>query len=116
MSMTEPRPHRSTFSIAPDHPCLAGHFPGAPIVPGVVMLDEAFRALGLDAGAALQIDWVKFARPLLPGETATLEATVEDPPASRTIIRFSIRHADELLARGALTVPAPGSRDLAGGA
>jgi hypothetical protein len=111
-SATGPQLHRSTFSIAPDHPCLPGHFPGAPIVPGVVMLDEAFRALGLDASTPLKIDWVKFARPLLPGEVATVEATVEaavgaaaeGPGAGRLAIRFSIRHATELLARGALTV------------
>lgn len=31
-------------AIAADHPSLAGHFPGNPIVPGVVILDEVLRA------------------------------------------------------------------------
>ena len=30
--------------IAADHPSLAGHFPGNPIVPGVVILEEVVRA------------------------------------------------------------------------
>ena len=30
--------------IAKDHPALAGHFPGNPIVPGVLILDEVMRA------------------------------------------------------------------------
>ena len=30
--------------IASDHPALAGHFPGNPIVPGVLILDEVIQA------------------------------------------------------------------------
>ena len=33
------------FFIAKDHPCLPGHFPGDPIVPGVVILDEILQAI-----------------------------------------------------------------------
>src|SRR5437667_11383522 len=32
-------------AIRADHPSLAGHFPGAAIVPGVVILDEVAAAL-----------------------------------------------------------------------
>jgi 3-hydroxyacyl-[acyl-carrier-protein] dehydratase len=32
-------------AIPADHPSLAGHFPGAPVVPGVVILDEIAAAL-----------------------------------------------------------------------
>ena len=54
-----------SLRIAPDHPALAGHFPGNPIVPGVVLLDLAIRALarrgGLDE-AGIQLGSADFDR------------------------------------------------------
>ena len=38
--------------IHADHPSLPGHFPGAPLVPGVVILDEVIAALENDAPAS----------------------------------------------------------------
>ena len=32
-------------TIGADHPSLAGHFPGHPVVPGVVMLGEIMKAI-----------------------------------------------------------------------
>lgn len=54
------------FSVPADHPCLPGHFPGRPIVPGVLLLDAVFRA----AAPCLprRILRAKFAAPVGPGE------------------------------------------------
>jgi 3-hydroxyacyl-[acyl-carrier-protein] dehydratase len=41
----------TTLRIEPGHPALAGHFPGAPVLPGVVLLDETLRALERADGA-----------------------------------------------------------------
>lgn len=34
-----------SFRIPPDHACLPGHFPGQPLVPGVLLLDHALRVI-----------------------------------------------------------------------
>lgn len=62
------------FTVPHDHPALAGHFPGNPVVPGVVVLDHVVAAIEARQGALppLRLPQVKFQAPLLPGETADI--------------------------------------------
>jgi 3-hydroxymyristoyl/3-hydroxydecanoyl-(acyl carrier protein) dehydratase len=46
-----------SFRIEPDHPALDGHFPGRPVVPGVVLLDEALAAVAREAGSRPRSGW-----------------------------------------------------------
>ena len=90
------------LAIAPDHPAFDGHFPGTPVLPGVVLLDETIRALERAAGGApscWRVASVKFLRPVAPGEALLLE---HEPLASGTI-RFSILSAGLAVATGALS-------------
>ncbi len=63
------------FSIAADHPAFDGHFPGQPILPGVVLLSLVMQALEQQPalhqrlGATPVIDAVKFIAPVAPGCT-----------------------------------------------
>lgn len=84
--------------IAASHPSLPGHFPGRPIVPGVVLLDHAIAAAERWLGRPLQIaslPQAKFNRPLLPDETATLALTLANGE-----LCFDIQRADERIAQG----------------
>jgi 3-hydroxymyristoyl/3-hydroxydecanoyl-(acyl carrier protein) dehydratase len=69
----QPAPLSMPFeiSIASDHPALPGHFPGRPIVPGVLLLDQLTRhvAAALDR-PVIGLLQVKFSASLLPDEIA----------------------------------------------
>lgn len=87
----------STFRIDHDHPGLPGHFPGRPLVPGVVVLDRVFDAIESTHGplGALTLPQVKFMQSLLPGETATVELDGASPRW-----RFRVLRGATLIASG----------------
>ncbi|OZB61471.1 MAG: hydroxymyristoyl-ACP dehydratase [Lysobacterales bacterium 13-68-4] len=88
----------SPFRVPAGHPCLPGHFPGEPLVPGVVMLEAVAEALRAWRGERLaRIAEAKFAAPLRPGEGAEVRLS---EVGGR--LRFEIRRGDELLARGTI--------------
>ncbi len=72
---------RVALTIAPDHPAFAGHFPGRPIVPGVVLLDASLAAIGASlassnarpAAATCRIGAAKFLSTVGPGEAVALD-------------------------------------------
>src|SRR5436853_4815855 len=61
-------------SIPADHPSLPGHFPGAPIVPAVVVLDEIAAAVAkwLPEMEITGIPLAKFLSPLRPGDVFSI--------------------------------------------
>jgi 3-hydroxyacyl-[acyl-carrier-protein] dehydratase len=93
----------TTLIIPAEHPALAGHFPGAPVLPGVVLLDEMVRVVEAGLGGRWRIGTAKFVRPVHAGETLTL-GHERLPNGS---IRFSIRRAGEPVAHGVLVPDDP---------
>lgn len=92
-----------TFCIDATHPALPGHFPGQPLVPGVILLEQVALALRAWRGQRLgRVLEAKFVAPLLPDETATLRLTEAGTDGSR--IRFDIQRGGTLLARGMVMV------------
>ena len=90
------------FEIAHDDPCLDGHFPGRPLVPGVVLLERVLAAIesgGAIAGP-LRLPQVKFLQPLLPGERACIELARIEPEGAAPRWRFRVLREATLIASG----------------
>ena len=80
------------FVVPQDHPALPGHFPGRPVVPGVVVLERVMEAIEAAPGplGALRLPQVKFVQPLLPGESAHIEITGAAPRWKFRVLRGDV--------------------------
>ena len=88
------------LAIAVDHPAFAGHFPGSPVVPGVVLLDEALFVIAAATGLAhCRIAWAKFLRPVRPGDALIVRHDVESSGA----VRFAIMAGADQVVTGSLS-------------
>lgn len=77
---------RAHYHTREDHPIFAGHFPGKPILPGVVQVEmmaqatsfaivplvQDYKNMNLDV-ALLSVSDAKFRRPVLPGMDLVIE-------------------------------------------
>lgn len=91
-----------TLSVERDHPALPGHFPGAPVVPGVVLLSHVLSevATQLPQIRVNGIKKLKFLRMLFPAQTFSVEL------AAPTVgsLRFKCWQNGALLAEGNLSI------------
>ena len=88
----------TTLHVPHDHPSFAGHFPGQPVLPGVVLLSMVMEALQSRLGTPAQIDQAKFLAPVLPGDTLALAVT-----AQGNGLRFELTRDNTPVARGQLS-------------
>ena len=74
-------------NVTNNEPYLVGHFPGRPVVPGVLLIEGMAQAGGIlllhdlpDRGAKLvylaSVDEAKFRRPVVPGDQVRYEVEV----------------------------------------
>ncbi|MDE2277125.1 MAG: CoA ligase, partial [Burkholderiales bacterium] len=89
--------------IAADHPALAGHFPGRPMLPGAVLLSLVMQALEREPalrarlGAAPCIGSAKFLRPVGPGTRLRIVLQPQDSG-----VAFEVQAGGQAVARGRL--------------
>ena len=90
--------------IRADHPSLPGHFPGAPLVPGVVILDEVVAALGeWQQNSQLSgLRSVKFLAPLKPQQPFTISLSATSENAGE--VSFCCRVEERVIVQGRLEV------------
>ena len=90
--------------IHADHPSLPGHFPGAPLVPGVVILDEVVAALDewRQNSQLRAIHNVKFLAPLNPEQPFTISLSATRTDAGE--VSFCCRVDERVIVEGRLAV------------
>ena len=93
----------TVIDIPPDHPAFAGHFPGHPVLPGVVLLSLVMQALAARpaladlVGPTPQISNAKFLQPVGPGTRLRIALKEQG-----TGVAFEILNGDTAVARGQL--------------
>lgn len=85
-------------TVAEQHPCTRGHFPGQPVVPGAYLLARVEQLILEDAPARrlVSLRKVKFLKPLVPGVRAQLSYSLDDDGK----VRFSIIEGGDRIMEG----------------
>jgi acyl-CoA synthetase (AMP-forming)/AMP-acid ligase II len=93
------------ISFPHDDPTGPGHFPGNPIIPGALLLDELVSAI-VSAGWRGEIEAAKFHHPVRPGDTVTVTSRID---GGKTRFECRLTGSGQLVLSGALrsTPPSP---------
>ena len=100
---------RAIKNVTFNEPYFMGHFPGRPVMPGVLMLEALAQAAGLLAFDAIGqvpdenniyyfvgIDSARFKRPVEPGDQLILEASIDRVRAGIWKFKGIARVGDEV--------------------
>jgi len=101
--MTAATTRSAVLPVAIDHPAFAGHFPGAPIVPGVLLIDWALAAIAAAENIELlpgELTVVKFLQPVAPGADLLMSYVVAESGDAPPKITFHIECGADLVASG----------------
>jgi len=103
---------RGTKNVCINEPYFQGHFPGMPIMPGVLIIESAAQLCslvidneGVDESkihVLLKVDSFKFVKPVIPGDT--LDITVTKTKEGGTLAYFDavIKVDGEIRAKGSM--------------
>jgi 3-hydroxymyristoyl/3-hydroxydecanoyl-(acyl carrier protein) dehydratase len=94
--------HSATLSVPAQHPALAGHFPGNPVIPGVVLLEGVIAAAEAWLGAEFHVEGLslaKFLAQMKPDEAARIDLVLRGP-----LLDFSVHRHETAIAKGTLNI------------
>jgi len=112
-AVTEVRPGHSAsgyWKLTGDEPFFAGHFPGRPIVPGVLIAEALAQLSGFtaptdasSAGKLAHVD-VRFEQPIAPPVQIELQSTLSRMMGELQLCEVTAKVGDATVARGMITL------------
>jgi 3-hydroxyacyl-[acyl-carrier-protein] dehydratase len=95
--------------LDPAAPFFADHFPGSPLMPGVLLIECAAQASGVlwqqSGGAFLaSVSQFRFRKPVLPGQTLEIEVTLEKELGAFAQFEAILRVGPTVVTQGKLTL------------
>jgi 3-hydroxyacyl-[acyl-carrier-protein] dehydratase len=111
--------------VSANEPQFTGHFPGRPIMPGVLMVEALAQTAGIavltleeyrgKVGLFAGIDDCRFRRLVVPGDTLRLEVTVEKLRGMFGRAKAVAKVDDEVAVEATLSIIIPRDQEIAGG-
>ena len=95
---------KSVFRFPANHPVLVGHFPGNPVIPGVLILEkilECYRQHHPQQPAPGGFSHVKFLQPLRPEEDLRLEFSAKN---NNKVVFICAGENDTVYVKGEITL------------
>jgi len=99
--------HRAAIRIRGDHAAIPGHFPGRPLVPGVLILHEVLLAANAWLGCNVRVRRLvraKFVSALRPDEEGAIVLVRKG-----STIEFTVQHGATVVATGAFVFEPAGA-------
>jgi len=100
--------------LEPDEPIFAGHFPGDPLLPGVILIEASAQTAGVMLGARLGkrpevallagVNHFKFIQQVRPGDVVEFETRLTLEALGMAVVAATVRVASEVVATGEITV------------
>ncbi|HUF07074.1 MAG TPA: 3-hydroxyacyl-ACP dehydratase FabZ [Candidatus Binatia bacterium] len=111
--------------VTANEPQFTGHFPGRPIMPGVLMVEALAQTAGVGVmtlpeyrgklGLFAGIDECRFRRMVVPGDTLRLEVTVEKLRGMFGRVKGVASVDGEVAVEATLSIIIPRDQELGGG-
>ena len=111
-------------NVSINEPYFAGHFPGTPLMPGVLIIESCAQLCSLVIEGdgtddsllyvLLKVDKFKFVKPVLPGDTLTLKVTKTQSGGTLTYFDAVAEVEGQVRAKGSMVFTAIPKESLDG--
>lgn len=93
-------------NVTVNEPCFQGHFPSAPVMPGVLVMESLCQLTWIWAQRPVRMTAIKklrFRRPTTPGDRLRLEIEVSEQTDNGLVVKATASVEDQPAATGQLT-------------